>query len=189
LKLLFFTNAPLFRRNGEAEAFFKLRFPVDVDDFSFQVILPENALPVSSDYDFSIFPTPDKQFTGDNRYNVLWRRSNLSGNDELTFSITYSFPKRSLVPYLFVFFILIVALIWLFYSNKKKRELFLRGLGVTERMVMELLFERKETFQHELRGEIGVSKVKMTRIVQKLDDKGLIEKEQLGRKNKISLKI
>jgi uncharacterized membrane protein len=77
----------------------------------------------------------------------------------------------------------------LFYSNKKKRELFLRGLGVDERRVMELLFERKEAFQHELRGEIGVSKVKMTRIVQKLDDKGLIEKKQLGRKNKISLKI
>jgi hypothetical protein len=80
LKLFFFTNAPLLRRNGEAEVLFKLRFPVDVDDFSVQVILPKYALPVSTEDDFSIFPTPDKQFTEDNRYNVIWRRSNLSGN-------------------------------------------------------------------------------------------------------------
>jgi hypothetical protein len=190
LKLSFFTNAPLNRQNGEVEALFKLRFPVDVEKFSLLVVLPEHALPVSTEDGFSMFPSPDKQFIeGNNRYNVLWERDTMKAGDEIVYSITYTLPRKSYLPYLLAFFVFLGAVFWLFYVTKRKRELFLRGLGKEERKIVELLMKSKEGYQHELREEIGVSKVKMTRVVQKLEEKGLIEKTPVGKRNKLTLKI
>ncbi|MEE8358850.1 MAG: MarR family transcriptional regulator [Candidatus Hydrothermarchaeales archaeon] len=189
LKLSFSTSSPLLRKDGETEALFKLRFPVDVRDFSLSAVLPEHALPISTEDGYSIFPTPDRQFIEDNRYHVLWKRNNFKAGDEVTYSVAYGLPKRSYLPYLISLIILLGALLYIFYMKRRKRDLFLRGLGKGERKVIELLLERKDAYQHEIRGEIDVSKVKMTRIVQKLEEKGLVEKKKHGKRNKLFLKI
>ncbi|MFQ5887550.1 MAG: helix-turn-helix transcriptional regulator, partial [Candidatus Hydrothermarchaeales archaeon] len=123
------------------------------------------------------------------RYHILWERNNFKAGDEVTYSIAYALPKRSYFPYLISLVILLGALSSIYYMKRRKRDLFLRGLGKGERKVIELLLERKEAYQHEIQEEIGVSKVKMTRIVQKLEEKGLIEKKKLGKRNLLSLKI
>ncbi|MFQ6137313.1 MAG: helix-turn-helix transcriptional regulator [Candidatus Hydrothermarchaeales archaeon] len=189
LKLSFSTSAPLLRKDGETEALFKLRFPVNVGDFSLAAVLPEHALPISTEDGYSIFPTPDRQFIEGNRYHILWERNNLKAGDEVTYSVAYGLPKRSYFPYLISLAILLGALSSIYYMRRRKRDLFLRGLGKDERKVIELLLERKEAYQREIREEIGVSKVKMTRIVQRLEEKGLIEKEKHGKRNRLILKI
>ncbi|MFQ5975480.1 MAG: MarR family transcriptional regulator [Candidatus Hydrothermarchaeales archaeon] len=189
LKLSFSTGAPLSRKDGEMEALFKLRFPVSVGDFSLQVILPDHSLPISTEDGYSIFPTPDSQSIEGNRYHIQWGGNNFKAGDEVTYSVAYSVPQRSYFPYLISLVILVGTILSIYYMRGRKRDLFLKGLGKDERKVMELLLERKEAYQHEILEEIGVSKVKMTRIVQKLEEKGLIEKKKLGKRNKLTLKI
>lgn len=189
LKLSFFTDTPLIKLDKTIEALFKLRFPVDVQEFSFLAVLPDQALPFSTEDGFSIFPSPDNQFIDRKRYNVLWEESNLGAGDENTYSVTYTTPGRNYLPYALALFVLLGAVYWLIRSDRRKNELFFKGLGTEERKVVELLMERKEAYQHDLMKEIGLSKVKMTRVVQKLEEKGIIEKKQVGRKNKLSLII
>jgi uncharacterized membrane protein len=189
LKILFETNSPLSRKDGNVEALFKLRFPVDVGDFSLTIVLPDHGLPVSTEDGFSIFPTPQKQFIEVDRYHILWERNDLKSGDEITYSVVYALPKRSYLPYLVSLVILIGALYSIYYLRKRKKDLFLKGLGKNERKVIELLLERNEIYQSEIREKMGFSKVKMTRLVQKLEKKGLIEIEKIGKKNKIFLKI
>jgi uncharacterized membrane protein len=189
LKLLFETNSPLLRKDGDSEALFKLRFPVDVDEFSLTVVLPDHALPVSTEDGYSIFPTPNRQFIEGDRYHILWERNGLKSGDEITYSIVYVLPKRSYFPYLISLVILLGALYSIYYLKKRKKDLFLKGLSKDERKVIELLFEQKEAYQGAIREKMGFSKVKMTRVVQKLEEKGLIQIEKLGKRNKLFLKI
>jgi uncharacterized membrane protein len=189
LKLLFETNSPLSGKDGDAEALFKLRFPVDVGEFSLTVVLPNNALPVSTEDGFSIFPTPNRQFIEEDRYHILWERKDLKSGDEITYSIVHVIPKRSYFPYFFSLVFLLGALYSIYYLKKRKKDLILKGLSKDERKVIQLLFEQKEVYQSEIREKMGFSKVKMTRVVQKLEEKGLIQIEKLGKRNKIFLKI
>ena len=160
-----------------------------MDEFSLTVILPDHALPVSTEDGYSIFPTPNRQFIEKDRYHILWKTNDLKSGDEITYSAVYVEPKRSYFPYLISLVILLGALYSIYYSKKKKKDLILKGLSKDERKVIKLLFEQKEAYQSEIREKIGVSKVKMTRVVQKLEEKGLLKIEKLGKKNKIFLKI
>ncbi len=190
LKLSFSTSAPIHRKGRDiSEALFKLRFPADVEKFSLMVVLPEHTLPISTEDGYSIFPTPTRHFIEDDRSHVLWERNNLKAEDEVLFSVEYGLPKKTYLPYLISLLILIGAISSLFYMKKRKRDLFLKGLGKSERQVIEALLERKEAYQHEIREEMGVSKVKMTRTVQRLEEKGLIEKKKEGKRNKLILTI
>lgn len=189
IKIKFSSASPLLERGDETEVLFKLRSPIDVERFSLRVALPENTLPTSTRDGYSTFPTPDKQFIGDGRYHIIWERMNLEAGDELIFYIDYSTPKKSYLPYLLSVLILLGALLVVYQMQRRKREMLFRGLSRDEREVVEFMLAGKERYQHEIQKELGLSKVKMTRVMQKLEEKGLIAKEKHGKRNKLFLKI
>ena len=73
------------------------------------------------------------------------------------------------------------------YRKKVKTE-FLRGFTEDERKVLKSLSERKVCMQKKLEKEFGFSRAKMTRVVKKLEGKGLLEKERIGRTNRLFFK-
>ncbi|HDL02454.1 MAG TPA: MarR family transcriptional regulator [Candidatus Pacearchaeota archaeon] len=68
--------------------------------------------------------------------------------------------------------------------EKVKKKIDLSGLDGEERRVVEILRREKGAFfQKSVMEELGCGKVKMTRIVDKLEAKGLLERKRRGMNN------
>lgn len=68
--------------------------------------------------------------------------------------------------------------------KERKRRLDLSGLDDEEKRVVEILKREKGAFfQKSVMEEVGCGKVKMTRLVDKLEAKGLVERKRRGMNN------
>lgn len=66
----------------------------------------------------------------------------------------------------------------------KNKKIDLSGLGSDEKRVIEILQrERGAFFQKGVMEELGVGKVGMTRLIDKLESKGLVERKRRGMNN------
>ncbi len=85
--------------------------------------------------------------------------------------------------------------VWLFAQRKPEEKALSRakraahGLGGDEAKTFDFILQTKGfVFQHELVKHMDVSKVRMTRILDKLESQGLIERRRRGMANIIVLK-
>ncbi|MFH0863275.1 MAG: hypothetical protein V1875_09660 [Candidatus Altiarchaeota archaeon] len=65
----------------------------------------------------------------------------------------------------------------------------LKVLPPDERKLIELLLKEKRMDQMHLVAESGLSKVKVSRLIMKLEQRGVVDKRPLGNTNLIRLKI
>lgn len=73
--------------------------------------------------------------------------------------------------------------------KEKKKKLDLKGLDKDERRVIDLLLkENNAMFQATLKEKLDVGKVKLTRLLDKLEAKQLIERKRRGMNNLVVLK-
>lgn len=72
--------------------------------------------------------------------------------------------------------------------KEKKKRLDLSGLDKDEKQVVELLIKDKAIFQSDLMERIGAGKVKITRLLDKLEAKQFIERKRRGMNNVVVLK-
>ncbi|MEM5801181.1 MAG: hypothetical protein QW350_02245 [Candidatus Aenigmatarchaeota archaeon] len=86
--------------------------------------------------------------------------------------------------------IIIILIVLYLRLIKKKPELVLSVLNEAERMVVEILQSQpeEEVDQRKIVNLSGFSKAKVSRIIQSLEERGVIESIRYGRKNKIKLK-
>lgn len=88
--------------------------------------------------------------------------------------------------------VLVVSILAILYLRilKKKPELVLSVLNEAERIVVEILQQQPEdeVDQRKIVTLSGFSKAKVSRIVQSLEERGVVETERQGRKNKVKLK-
>jgi uncharacterized membrane protein len=70
----------------------------------------------------------------------------------------------------------------------KKRKLDLSGLDVVEKKAVGLLEKEGGMFQKSLMDELGVGKVKMTRLIDKLEARGIAERKRRGMNNIVVLR-
>ena len=107
--------------------------------------------------------------------------------------ISFKFYSMHIDYSLFVFFIMAfsiagVSIYLIFHYRKKVGREFLRGFSEDERKVLKALSQRNVCMQKNLEREFGFSRAKMTRLVKKLEGKGLLEKERVGRTNRLFYK-
>ena len=72
--------------------------------------------------------------------------------------------------------------------EKTKKPFKSTGLGKEEDLVFKIIFESNGIYQSELVEKTGFSRVKITRILDKLESRELIERKRRGMTNFISLK-
>ncbi len=98
-----------------------------------------------------------------------------------------------LIAYAIAFISLAVgsALVLLFQSriNRMQLETVLKILPSDERKIMEILVERSEIEQKHLVVLSGLSKVKVSRVLTKLEQRGIIEKKASGYTNLVLLRL
>ncbi|MBS3079995.1 MarR family transcriptional regulator [Candidatus Pacearchaeota archaeon] len=73
-------------------------------------------------------------------------------------------------------------------KRKPKKKIDLSGLKKDEKQVFELIQDNKAIFQADLIEKTGFGKAKMTRIIDRLEGRGLVERKRRGMTNVVVLK-
>ena len=156
--------------------------------------LPEKAvLKYSLDsLEQSIFPKTNNVFTDGKRIIINWDKNSLNEAN----SILVIYNEENDTNFLF-WLILILVLAGLFFIYKYKKKIFHKSektmttnLFEEEKQIISILLKENnnELWQKQLELKSGISKVRLSRKLRNLEQKGLIEKIPYGNTNKIRLK-
>ncbi|MCX6814765.1 MAG: MarR family transcriptional regulator [Candidatus Aenigmarchaeota archaeon] len=181
-----FSSRDLVFWNGNIMQFFtNFRPPAGLQRADITVILPQG---------FSVYRdmcspgTPNKATDG-TRISLSWHIENPGEDVPISAKIYNPYQSADFLLLPAIVAVFAVGFVWLFFRNRKKsQQAFLRGFTEDERKVVEAMRQRKSCYQNRLVKELGFSKAKMSRITQKLEKKGLIEREKAGRNKRIDWK-
>lgn len=161
-----------------------------VNSFKYKVKLPRGF--VISDFrgKKGIFPSGYKIGSDGERIIISWEKEKVGGSTE--FFALISFENSESQTPLFVYFIPLIlvaagAFIY-FYIQKREEEAVAVGLGRDEKKLYDILREEGKIEQKEIKEKLDMSKPRVSRLIRKLEEKGLIEKVPSGRTNLIKLK-
>jgi uncharacterized membrane protein len=86
--------------------------------------------------------------------------------------------------------ILVVGLIFIYRKLPKKTELVLSVLNEGERMIIDVIRKegKEKVDQRKIVSLSGFSKAKVSRILKSLQERGVVDLERVGRKNRVSLR-
>jgi len=176
---------------------FRYRFPVlePTERFSVTVKLPLGAVLVEQS---------ELEGTGLQRYEPNWGTSGSDGrrifvawpisNPKVgeTLNVAVIYEQTIEINYVLigalVLIILIIVVGIFFYLRRSKIRAVLPVLTPSERKVMEILLREKgEVDQRQVVKETDFSKSKVSRVIQNLEDRGLIVRFKKGRANKIKI--
>ncbi len=90
----------------------------------------------------------------------------------------------------FAYYFLIDRIVRNYRNNKsfeKALEPFLKLLNADEEKVVKLLLKNKELGQAKIGVLAELSRVRTTRVLQKLEDRGIIERQKKGKTNRVNL--
>lgn len=146
---------------------------------SIKVILPEGSF---LNEDFFVFPKNYSLKT--NGQNIVLEWKNPGEKDIL---IPYKEKENNLV-FAFLLIGLVIFIYFLFYFKKTKSNKYTQNLFKEEKQIMNYLLKRKECWTKELVRELNISKVRLSRKLRKLEERGLIERIPYGNENKIKIK-
>jgi uncharacterized membrane protein len=179
-------------------SFFSLDVPIlwDTDELFVKVTLPEKTA-LAEKVLLPISPSGvDMTFDG-RRVITNWHFFNKKSGDIIPIRIYYE-PltyQPIQISYTWAFLIVIIVIVisvGLVYRkiSYKKSELVFSVLNESERIVVDIIKKEKKEIvdQREIVRQSGFSKAKISRIIQSLEERGIIESERTGRKNKIKLK-
>ncbi|MFH1721251.1 MAG: hypothetical protein ABH950_01455 [Candidatus Altiarchaeota archaeon] len=83
----------------------------------------------------------------------------------------------------------LIMLLFQWRVSRKQMDYLLKILPEDERKVVGVLLKEKKIEQMYLVAECGLSKVKVSRLLSKLEQRGIVEKKPLGSTNLVKLKI
>jgi len=132
-----------------------------------------------------VYPDGRETLTDGERIYLKWE---FERPDDVMISFKFYSPYSDYsLPVLFAMgfaIVIITGYLTLHYRKRVKRE-FMRGFTEDERKVLGELAGRKVCMQKKLEKQFGFSRAKMTRVVKRLEKKGLVERERVGRTNRL----
>lgn len=193
LELNFKTND--FVRNIDSKSLFSLDLSLSqpIDQATSLVKLPEGYALTNTSLIPAIFPSANSILSDGRRIIVNWVFSNLTVNQPFKFQTLYESVKNGFPTMLLIsglLSLLVLSGIGLFFYRrlKKPKEVILSVLDDYERKVVELITTAGgEANQRKVVIESNFSKAKVSRVVKRLQERGLLEVTRLGRKNKLKL--
>lgn len=161
--------------------------------FSYLLKLPVGfVIPDAKDVDFFITPKPRNIFSDGQRIILLWEEKNVNSSFEISVLMEPAGGIRTGVPE-YLLALLLAGLIgagYMFYSKKMRpRAITYPALVDHEKVIVDLLkkAEGNVMWQKQIQVQSNFSKVKVSRILQSLEKRGVIRKESWGNTNKIHL--
>ncbi len=89
-----------------------------------------------------------------------------------------------------ILFVIIVGMWFIYEKIEKKSSVVLSVLNEGERIIVNIIrsSDKRKINQRKIVNSSGFSKAKVTRIIQSLEERGIVTVERFGRSNKITLK-
>jgi len=135
-----------------------------------------------------IHPGGYDTLTDGERIYLEW---DLSGEEDVMLSFkfynTHNDYSVIILTVMSVIIVVVAGYLIFHYKGRVKKE-FMRGFTEDERKVLSRLQQDNVIMQKKLEKEFSFSRAKMTRIVKRLEAKGLLEKERVGRTNRLFFK-
>ncbi|MBI2676061.1 MAG: MarR family transcriptional regulator [Candidatus Aenigmarchaeota archaeon] len=181
--LIGFQTKELVFRNENAYSFQAYFNPPDnVGLLKIEIELPEGY----SLYRNFVSPENSSIVSDGKKIKFLWNFSRKTG--EIPVSLAFYPSGKIYYPlfYIIILFALIVIFLLIFYFRKRVKEEFLAGFTEEEKKVIEHLKENKTVYQDKISKQFGFTRAKTTRMMKRFEEKGLIEKLPVGRKNKVT---
>ena len=176
---------------------FRYRIPViqSTGNFSLAVKLPLGSFlidPKKLSEGYKPFePDYGKEGSDGRRIFVRWDLESPKVGETVDASVIYEEILETspvLMISIIVLIIIIFIIIFFFFRKRFLRDI-LPVLAPGERRVMEILLrEKKAVDQRQIVKETDYSKAKISRIIQDLSQRGLVEKKRKGRTNTIMIK-
>ncbi len=104
------------------------------------------------------------------------------------------FPIQSVLGFFIDAALFAAGILFVFYfrrqetareTTKKEKETYIKGMTVDEKKIFDLIMQSGALFQSDIVEKSGVNKVKVSRILDKLEGKGLVERRRRGMSNVI----
>lgn len=165
--------------------------------------IPENSLSVAlslpqgyilSEVSSAVSPKPSQMLTDGKAITLLWNYDKSS--EEIPIIVLYErgiLEEPSKLPYiiLVVIIILILAIFLFFYfkTQKETKNIILNMLTSDEQEVVKIINKSPGILQKEAVKQLNYSKHKMSKLVARLEEKGIIKKIPHFKTNKLYLKI
>ena len=83
----------------------------------------------------------------------------------------------------------LIILLFQWKISQNQLHKILKVLPEDEKIILELLVKEKKMEQTYLVAESGLSKVKVSRVLTKLEQRGIVEKKPLGNTNLVKLRV
>lgn len=184
LSISFNVDETIYRNKGIYHFFTELALQKGfVTDASARVILPAGYGLIDKTFQ------PQGGVITSNGQNVIVEWNKLSTqNQPLFFSVKYVQTTHSERLWFGAGFAILLGLCGglYFYYLRKTEEALLHGFRDDEQKALVYIKEHKEILQKDLQSEFHFSRAKATRIVKKLQEKGMVAKEEWGRTNRVT---
>jgi uncharacterized membrane protein len=180
----FITKDLIFARENNYQFFSSFDPPENTKEIDIKISLPRGYVV----YTEQIFPSEVNKTTDGEKIYLSWTFRDR--DEEIPISVKFYNPYEQRYKdnklILLIFIVPMIFLIYtIFFYRKKMKEEFLKGFSEDEIKVIEFLMNKKISYQNRIEKEFKFSRAKMTRIIKKLEGKKLVEKERIGRTNKI----
>lgn len=162
--------------------------PFDPKQTRIKLNLPEGF--ILSDIDSPISPKPSKIETDGKIITIVWDLNINEGSFIVIYKRGYISKVESLLP-LYTSFITIIAILTIvtvFLLQKRKNKMFIsETLSEAENKILSLIRTEAEITQKQIRKITGFSKSKLSKIVYKMEQKGVLKRIPHFKTNKFKL--
>jgi len=187
----------LVERRGNV-SIFSLDIPIlwNTKEITVLVKLPDKTL-LTDDVLLPISPSGYHIGSDGRRILATWSFKDKKLGDVIPIRLYYEPLSPEFIPenliYILIFILILIVIVgisFIFRKVSKKSELVLSVLNESERLIVDIIRKEKKKIvdQRRIVSLSGFSKAKVSRIIQSLEERGIVESERIGRRNKITLK-
>lgn len=188
LVIKFISDSLVFQNNNIYQFFTELSFAETVKTLEVIVTLPEGFGIFQNSYS----PSGAAISSDGRNIQLLWSFSNF--NEPTIFSVKFERLGVQLNIWIPIALLTLIGLGFLYkhYNERlakekeKAKQEFYVGFREDEKKVIEYLEKHETAYQNKIEHEFKFSRAKMTRIVKKLQEKGLVHKKRKGRTNRLT---
>ena len=192
-----FKITDVIKTNGNV-SYFSLDIPIlwDTDEVNIEISLPEGIGLVEDD-NFPLSPKEAIFGSDGRRITIIYNEENLEKGDVIPLRVAYNSVSNgdfiSEINSSLIVVVVLLAIVIIVLLNKflaRRSQIVLSVLNENERAIIDLIKKQPmdKIDQRKIVSVTGFSKAKVSRIIQDLEERRMVERKKIGRKNMVYLK-
>jgi hypothetical protein len=170
---------------------------VDISGFTLLITLPPastlaSEIKKTGESIPSVYPTPSRIYTDGKRIIVEWNREKLRAHESFRIFIMYTGTEDARSKYIFAGVLgglIGFAGAYYLFVQRRGKKIARMVLGRDEQVIYDILLgSGGEVTQDNLAKKTGFSKAKVSKLVRRLEERGIISKAPHGKTNKLILR-